>query len=105
MCALSGLIVAFGLSLSDCPEATQPGFNDMTGTDAKAITLSKRRNGFEISCVQEMQLCIRRAEALCKNGYQMIDEPHKRPRVQAYVDGKIQTIKTDNPDKITIECL
>ena len=49
MCALSGLIVAFGLSLSDCPEATQPGFNDMTGTDAKAITLSKRRNGYEIT--------------------------------------------------------
>ena len=104
MCALSGLIIALGLSLADCPEATKPGYNEMTATDASQITLGKGLVGYDITCVQEPQLCIRRAEALCRTGYHMIDQPQRRPRVQAYVDGKIQTINTDNPNKITVEC-
>jgi hypothetical protein len=35
----------------------------------------------------------------------MIDNPHRRPRAQAFVDGKIVTVNTDNPSAITVACL
>lgn len=105
MCGLNGLAVALGMSMSECPELARPGYDPTTATTAIEIRLAKGETGYKISCDQETQLCIRRAEGMCAGHYRMIDDPHRRPRAQAFVDGKIVTVNTDNPSSITIACL
>lgn len=105
MCGLIGLGVALGMSMSECPELARSGYDPVTATTATEIRLAKDEPGYRISCVQETQLCIRRAEAICAGHYRMIDNPHRRPRAQAFVDGKIVTVNTDNPSSITIACI
>ena len=105
MCNLSGLAIALGISMSDCTELAQPGYDATTATTMTEIRLAKGEPGYRITCNQETQLCIRRAEAICAGQYRMIDDPHRRPRVQAFVDGKIVTVNTDNPSSILIACV
>ena len=104
MCTFIGLAVALGMSLSECAELAHPGVDTMTSTTATEIRLAKGETGYKITCNQETQLCIRRAEAICAGRYRMIDDPHRRPRAQAFVDGKIQTVNTDNPSTILVAC-
>ena len=105
MCGFIGLAIALGVNMSECPELAHTGYDATTSTTATEIVLAKGETGYKISCVQEAQLCIRRAEALCAGHYRMIDNPHRRPRAQAFVDGKIVTVNTDNPSAIIVGCL
>jgi hypothetical protein len=105
MCSLIGLFIALGVNTSDCMELTQPGYDATTSTSATEIGLSRGEKGYKITCNQETQLCIRRAEAICAGNYRMIDDPVRRPRAQAFIDGKIVTVKTDNPSSIIVACI
>jgi|GEM_PF-1759336 len=105
MCSLSGLAIALGMSMSDCTEMARPGYDSTTATTMTKIRLARGEQGYKITCNQETQLCIRRAEAICAGQYRMIDDPHRRPRAQAFVDGKIVTVNTDNPSSILIACI
>lgn len=104
MCNLIGLALALGMSTGDCTELAQPGYDAATATTATEVQLARGERAYKITCNQETQLCIRRAEAICAGNYRMIDDPHRRPRAQAFVDGKIVTVNTDNPSTIVIAC-
>ena len=99
MCNLIGLAIALGISTSDCAQLAQPGYDAATATTATEVRLARTETGYKITCNQETQLCVRRAEALCAGRYRMIDDPHRRPRAQAFIDGKIVTVNTDNPSE------
>lgn len=104
MCSLIGLVIALGMSASDCTELERPGDDATTATSATEVRLTRGQTGYKITCNQETQLCIRRAEAICAGHYRMIDDPHRRPRAQAFIDGKIVTVNTDNPSTIVVAC-
>ena len=104
MCSLISLAIALGMSTSECTELAQPGYEATTSTSATEARFAQGRMGYKITCNQETQLCIRRAEALCAGHYKMIDDPHRRPRAQAFIDGKIVTVNTDNPSTILVAC-
>jgi hypothetical protein len=104
MCSLIGLAIALGMSTSDCPELAQSGYDEATATSATEVRLAKGETGYKITCNQETQLCVRRAEAICAGNYRMIDDPHRRPRAQAFIDGRIVTVNTDNPSTILVAC-
>jgi hypothetical protein len=105
MCSLNALAVALGMNMSECPELARTGYDSMTATVASEVRLGKGEMGYRITCRQEAQLCIRRAEAVCAGHYRMIDDPHRRPRVQAFVDGRIVTVNTDNASSIIVACI
>ena len=105
MCGFNGLAVALGMSMSECPELARTGYEETTRTTAVETRFAKGEIGYKITCNQEIQLCIRRAEAICAGHYRTIDDPHRRPRVQALVDGKIVTVNTDNASSIIIACI
>ena len=104
MCGFGGLAVILGMGLAGCGDIPATGYNETTHTESTRIDMGHGRSAFRITCDQEMQLCIRRAEAICPNGYRTIDAPQKRPRVQAFVDGAIRTIHTDNPSILVVVC-
>ncbi len=105
MCSLIGLAIALGMNMSECTELAQPSYDVTTATTATEIRLARGETGYHITCNQETQLCIRRAEAICGGRYRMIDDPHRRPRAQAFIDGRIVTVNTDNPSTILVACL
>jgi hypothetical protein len=104
MCGLGGLAVILGMGLAGCGDIPATGYDETTRTDSARIAIDHGRSAFRITCTQEMQLCIRRAEAICPGGYRAIDAPQKRPRVQAFVDGGIRTVHTDNPSVLVVAC-
>ena len=105
MCSFIGLFIALGINASECAELAQTGYDSTTATFATEIWLSRSEKGYKITSNQETQLCIRRAEAICSGNYRMIDDPLRRPRAQAFIDGRIVTVKTDNPSSITVACI
>lgn len=104
MCGFGGLAVALGMGLAGCGDIPATGYDEATRTESARISIARSREAFRITCNQEMQLCIRRAEAICPGGYRAIDAPQKRPRVQAFVDGEIRTVHTDNPSVLVVAC-
>ena len=104
MCAMTSLAVFLGMSVSGCPESAHLGFDSATSTNASESMLKDGRRLITITCNQETQLCIRRAEAICNANFDYVDAPNKRPRVQAFVDGKIVTVATDDPSVIRVVC-
>lgn len=104
MCGFGGLAVALGIGLAGCGDSPATGYDEATHTESTRVASAHGRDAFRITCNQEMQLCIRRAEAICPGGYRAIDAPQKRPRVQAFVDGGIRTVHTDNPSVLVVAC-
>jgi len=101
---MSAILFAFGLILTGCYAAPELGFDPWSSTNATPIHLYRGANGYEITCENGTRFCLQRAEAICGGRYLIAGSPWKSPRAQVLLNGRIETVNTDNPSIITVAC-